>query len=118
MPPNGFTTTSTTTIATRTAIAPATSARFRRPPPETSDVGDQRCATSADGSVGARGGSSGRGLGSVGSYEELLARMRDAGCSRVFVKLAHGSSASGVVAFQRAGARARAITTVEMVPGV
>ena len=57
-----------------------------------------------------------RGLGVVDSYETLLARMRATGCPRVFVKLAHGSSASGVVAFQIAGARRQATTTVEVVP--
>jgi hypothetical protein len=55
-----------------------------------------------------------RGLGPVHSYEELRARMREARCQRVFVKLAHGSSASGVVAFQIAGHRHQATTTVEM----
>ncbi|MFN8512834.1 MAG: STM4014 family protein [Chloroflexia bacterium] len=56
-----------------------------------------------------------RALGPVGSYEELIARMREARMSRVFVKLAHGSSASGVVAYQVAGERHQAMTTVEMV---
>ena len=61
-----------------------------------------------------------RGLGPVRSHEALLARMRETGCHRVFVKLAHGSSASGVVAYQvggPGGARHQAMTTVEMVPG-
>lgn len=58
-----------------------------------------------------------RGLGTVRSYDELLARMRASRCHRVFVKLAHGSSASGVVAYQVGGARHQAITTVEMAPG-
>jgi hypothetical protein len=57
-----------------------------------------------------------RGLGPVRSYEELLARMRESRCHRVFVKLAHGSSASGVVAYQVGGARHQAMTTVEMAP--
>src|SRR5262249_38432146 len=35
-----------------------------------------------------------RGLGPVRSFEELHERMRQTGCRRVFVKLAHGSSAS------------------------
>lgn len=55
-----------------------------------------------------------RSLGPVRSYEELLARMDATGCRRVFVKLAHGSSASGVVAYQVGGGRHQATTTVEM----
>jgi hypothetical protein len=57
-----------------------------------------------------------RCLGPVRSYDELLARMRASGCHRVFVKLAHGSSASGVVAYQVGGTRHQAMTTVEMTP--
>jgi hypothetical protein len=56
-----------------------------------------------------------RGLGPVRSFEGLHERMRQTGCRRVFVKLAHGSSASGVVAYQTSGARRQALTTVEMV---
>jgi hypothetical protein len=56
-------------------------------------------------------------LGEVGSFDELRERMRQRGCARVFVKLAHGSSASGVVAYQTCGHRERAATTVEMVRG-
>jgi hypothetical protein len=55
-----------------------------------------------------------RALGVVASYDELLARMREAGCGRVFVKLAHGSSAAGVVAYQTDGRRHQAATTVEI----
>lgn len=51
------------------------------------------------------------GLGPAGSFAELRERMRAAGRSAVFVKLAHGSSASGVVAFRSD----EAVTTVEMV---
>ena len=58
-------------------------------------------------------------LGEIGSFDELVERMRSAGWQRVFVKLAHGSSASGVVAYQvgrgPGGERHRAVTTVEMV---
>jgi hypothetical protein len=53
-------------------------------------------------------------LGPVRSYDELGLRMKEAGRRRVFVKLAHGSSASGVVAYQTDGARELAITSVEM----
>ncbi|MBC7931696.1 MAG: STM4014 family protein [Rubrivivax sp.] len=54
-------------------------------------------------------------LGAVGSFDELREAMREQGCARVFVKLAHGSSASGVVAYQTDGVRHSATTTVEMV---
>ncbi|MGB8701256.1 MAG: STM4014 family protein, partial [Thermosynechococcaceae cyanobacterium] len=47
--------------------------------------------------------------------EQLRDRMAQQGCKRVFVKLAHGSSASGVVAYERRGDAERAITSVERV---
>ncbi len=55
-----------------------------------------------------------RSLDPIESYDDLLAAMKAAGCYRVFVKLAHGSSASGVVAYQWSGERHQATTTVEM----
>jgi glutathione synthase/RimK-type ligase-like ATP-grasp enzyme len=54
------------------------------------------------------------GLGAVRSFDELLVRMDETGHRQVFVKLACGSSASGVVAFRTAGRRFQAITTVEL----
>ena len=60
-------------------------------------------------------------IGEVSGFDELTAAMRDRGWSRVFVKLAHGSSGSGVVAYQTDGGgqnglgRHQAVTTVEMV---
>ncbi len=56
-----------------------------------------------------------RGLGRVRSFDELRERMRQAGCRSAFVKLLHGSSASGVVAYRSDGTRQEAVTTVEMV---
>lgn len=53
-------------------------------------------------------------LGPVHSYNELLALMQEKHWSQVFVKLAHGSSASGVVAYRRQGEHHQATTTVEM----
>jgi glutathione synthase/RimK-type ligase-like ATP-grasp enzyme len=53
-------------------------------------------------------------LGPVASFAELLERMRAARCWRVFVKLACGSSAAGVVAFRIGGPHMQAITTVEI----
>jgi glutathione synthase/RimK-type ligase-like ATP-grasp enzyme len=52
---------------------------------------------------------------SVKNYEQLIALMDEQNIQRVFVKLAHGSSASGVMAYERRGAKERAITTVERV---
>jgi glutathione synthase/RimK-type ligase-like ATP-grasp enzyme len=52
---------------------------------------------------------------SVESYEHLVALMDGQNIQRVFVKLAHGSSASGVVAYERREGMERAITTVERV---
>jgi hypothetical protein len=52
----------------------------------------------------------------IQGYVDLRAKMRTAGWRRVFVKPAHGSSASGVVAYQTSGDRHQATTTVEMVP--
>jgi hypothetical protein len=49
--------------------------------------------------------------------EELRALMRETGLPRVFVKLRHGASASGVVALETAPGREQARTTVEMGPG-
>ncbi|MCF2525687.1 STM4014 family protein [Yinghuangia soli] len=62
-----------------------------------------------------------RGLGPdgsgvpVGSYAELRELMHEARCPRVFVKPAHGSSASGVVALETAGPRVQATTSAELV---
>ncbi|MDW5323234.1 STM4014 family protein [Plantactinospora sp. KLBMP9567] len=61
-------------------------------------------------------GSAGQ-AGSTGGYPELRAAMRAAGWSRVFVKPAHGSSASGVLALQVAPGRIRATTSVELTAG-
>lgn len=56
-----------------------------------------------------------RSLGRVRSFDELRERMKQTNCRRVFVKLAHGSSASGVIAYQTNGRQHQATTTVEMV---
>jgi hypothetical protein len=56
-----------------------------------------------------------RSLGPVSSYEELITAMRRERCPRVFIKLAHGSSAAGVVALQVSERQQLATSTVEMV---
>lgn len=53
-------------------------------------------------------------LGPVRSFNEFCQRLQDSGRRRVFIKLAHGSSASGVVAYATDGRRQRAYTTVEV----
>lgn len=53
----------------------------------------------------------------VTCYEQLVDRMRGLGWSRVFVKLATGSSASGVVAFHLTDSGVRALTSMEMMGG-
>ena len=55
-----------------------------------------------------------KGLGEIESFADLRRRMTETGCARVFVKLAHGSSASGMLAYQVNGSRHHATTTVEV----
>jgi hypothetical protein len=54
---------------------------------------------------------------SGGVYERLRACMAAAGWPRVFVKPAHGSSASGIVALNAAGERVRAVTSAAFEDG-
>lgn len=65
-------------------------------------------------SLSSRGVPVARSLGAINSFDELIERMREQDCHRLFVKLAYGSSASGVVAYQTDGRRHQATTTVEM----
>lgn len=51
----------------------------------------------------------------ITAYDELWNILRRNGGDRVFVKSRHGSSASGVVAYQTRGNRHLAVSTVEMV---
>jgi glutathione synthase/RimK-type ligase-like ATP-grasp enzyme len=55
------------------------------------------------------------GLGTIHDYEHLRTAMTQQGYERVFIKLANGSAASGVVAYELRQGRERAITTVERV---
>ncbi|UBU18800.1 STM4014 family protein [Nonomuraea gerenzanensis] len=55
---------------------------------------------------------------SAGSYEELRDAMAARRWARVFVKPAHGSSASGVIAFQAHAGRVHAATSATWVGGV
>ncbi|MER6942926.1 STM4014 family protein [Nonomuraea sp. NPDC000554] len=52
------------------------------------------------------------------SYDDLREKMAERGWARVFVKPAHGSSASGVIAFQTHAGRVKAVTSAAWVGGV
>lgn len=54
-------------------------------------------------------------LGAPDTWDALRTAMRDRGVDRVFVKLAHASSASGAVALSLRTGSPQALTTVEMV---
>jgi len=54
-------------------------------------------------------------LGTIACFDELRDRMRAQNCRRVFLKPAHSSSASGIIAYEFSGDRHRAATTVETV---
>lgn len=54
-------------------------------------------------------------LGSVSSYEELRLLMRQKNVARVFLKLPHSSSASGIIALQTNGRQVIAQTSAELV---
>lgn len=54
-------------------------------------------------------------LGRIANWDDLNARMRASGFRRVFVKLANGSSASGVIALHVRGDAIEAITSIELV---
>jgi len=56
-----------------------------------------------------------KSLGTVTSFADLHERMRQSNCTRVFIKLAYCSSASGIIAYQTNGLKHQAITTVEVV---
>lgn len=50
----------------------------------------------------------------VHSYDELMAFLQERNWSRIFLKLAHGSSASGTLAYRFSNNRHQAFTTVEV----
>lgn len=56
-----------------------------------------------------------RSLGKIYNYDHLREQMQKQECDRVFVKLSHGSAASGVVAYRANSRFESAITTVERV---
>lgn len=51
----------------------------------------------------------------IHSYDELMVSLRERNWSRVFLKLAHGSSATGTIAYRFSGNRHQAFTTVEVI---
>ena len=54
-------------------------------------------------------------LNPITSYDDLWQAIQKTGIKRLFIKAAHGSSASGVVAYETNGRQHKATTTVEMV---
>ncbi|MEV8388217.1 STM4014 family protein, partial [Streptomyces chartreusis] len=60
---------------------------------------------------------SGPGGAPVRGWDDVRALMREHRMPRLFVKPAHGSSASGVLAVEAGGGRIRATTSVELAPG-
>lgn len=56
-----------------------------------------------------------RSLGVIYNYDHLREQMELQKCDRVFIKLAHSSAASGIVAYRTNSHRESAITTVERV---
>jgi len=56
-----------------------------------------------------------RSLGKIHNYEHLREQMQSQGLERVFIKLSHGSSASGVIAYRANSRFESAVTTVERV---
>jgi glutathione synthase/RimK-type ligase-like ATP-grasp enzyme len=53
-------------------------------------------------------------LPAISSYDDLLHNMQQHGLNKVFIKPAHASSASGVIAFRKTGHRVQAVTSAEM----
>ncbi|MFE9096903.1 STM4014 family protein [Streptomyces sp. NPDC007264] len=78
----------------------------------------RRChaALSATGVPVPESPTSGREGAAVRGWDDVRALMRDRRMPRLFVKPAHGSSASGVLAVESSGSRVRATTSVELAP--
>lgn len=55
-----------------------------------------------------------RTLGVITGLDDLIARMDIAGKNRVFLKLCHGSSASGTIALERSAGRIQAFSTAKL----
>lgn len=86
--------------------------RWMNPPDDIMVMFDKRQCQSL---LRSRGVSIPEVLGFVESWEALVRLMDDTDAHRVFVKLPHSSSASGVIALQRNGQRWVARTSVEIV---
>jgi glutathione synthase/RimK-type ligase-like ATP-grasp enzyme len=54
-------------------------------------------------------------LAGFSNYDELITLMNIHGLHKVFIKPAHASSASGVIAFRKSGNKVQAVTSAEMV---
>ncbi|GHJ45215.1 hypothetical protein Cs7R123_25570 [Catellatospora sp. TT07R-123] len=88
------------------------------PVPELDAAAAAAAAAADSGGPDSAGDAGGAGSGTSsradGAWAGLRAAMREAGWHRVFVKTRHGSSSSGVLAVQVAGARCQAVTSVEL----
>ena len=96
------------------AAIEATGARVMQPPGAVIDMFDKAAAYER---LVEAGVPCPERLGPAGGYEEMRARMEEAGCRRAFFKLRYGSSASGVVAYRVEGDREMAITSAALVAG-
>lgn len=85
--------------------------RWMSTPPSIAELFDKPAAQAK---IAAQGVAVPESLGLVRNFAELEQRMREHNCQRVFVKLAHGSSASGVVALHRGSQHFSATTSVEL----
>lgn len=52
-------------------------------------------------------------LGEINDYDQLREQMRTQGVSRVFIKLKHGSAASGIIALETSGKKIQIKTSIE-----
>jgi len=89
----------------------ALQANWTTHPREVALMFDKRAAQTR---LAARGVAVPESLGGIRDYETLLGRMREHGMRRAFIKLAHGSSASGVMALHDSEGGMHALTTVEL----
>ncbi len=86
--------------------------RLMTPPDEIAEMFDKRHCQQCMHAAGIRVPPA---LHPIQNFDHLLSEMNYQGISRVFIKLAHGSSAAGTVAFQKAGHGLGAITRGEII---
>jgi hypothetical protein len=99
-------------VLTRMAKAAGPHARWMNSPQNVVAMFDK---SETDLRLAAAGATVPQSLGIPVCFDDLLARMQAAARSRVFIKPCHGSSASGVVAFEMSGSKMQAWSTLELV---